>query len=888
MNIRLPIGFAINRKISIALVLFTLMFSSFAIVGTSGILTQTEVSLTPVTVSTPMEKLTPGAKELLTQGSTPVDMIIQTATSDYGQISALIEDLGGTIKYTYQYIDALAITIPASAILDLAASPLVVKIFEDSLRYLQQAQSRILPEEIVMGTDSGMTAIPVDIEALGSVPSTYVNPTLTKADMIWDDPDVWYGAGVRVAIIDTGCWHTNWTDVVPSGVVPWYWGNVYGGVDISYDAIGHTPEEGYDNPLNHYHGTFVACQLAAHAEVIFSPGHIWGTSMLYWWPDGNYEDAEGIHIFCSGVAPLAEIFAVKVFDHTGGGVPSSMVMEGIDLAIAEGVDIISMSLGGGCGAPGQDPSDLLVDAATAAGITVVVAAGNEGPAPLRVGSPGTARSVITVGAAIDPIHHRVRGSISLWPYFAHPAYGYYYYPHDEYSVAYFSSRGPTSDGRVKPDVVATGYDNFGQLTPALWPYTIARAGGTSFSCPIVAGEAALLKAYIINNGLDLGPKEIKKAIMEGADPIEGFSDFEQGAGYINCYQSLEILKDMESDDDCGFGCGHDCRFKHGHYKGLAWFPPIDMLRLKDGKVTVNDITLDPLKFEYFAFWVTSQADSVRITLSGVEFAPVGDQNPLFGDSAYLYLSGAAREGVDDYLIPGGWFYDADPAAPDEWVFQVSSDFVFEPGLVRLVFEGDWTSYEPIHIEQMTIEVVSVAAFKCGRHLGIMNFGVDVEEAQVSIYDGLIETEKGKIKEGEKDAYAFTIPDASGIAIVELSWRKDWTRWATSDLDMIIYGPYGVNTDGVTGASPEVALVIGPGDYLIEIEGYQVYFNKNEHYTLRIIYFADLSMSKWDSAIFALDHWFSLVKLPKKMHGVAVVWIHDTLFNSWYMADYVEV
>ncbi|MFX0185530.1 MAG: S8 family serine peptidase, partial [Candidatus Hodarchaeota archaeon] len=541
-----------------------------------------------------------------------------------------------------------------------------------------------------------------------------------------------------------------------------------------------------------------------------------------------------------------------------------------------------MSLGGGCGAPGVDPTDLLVDAATEMGITVVAAAGNEGPAPLRVGSPGTAKTAITVGAAIDPIHHKWAGGII----YGYPPYGeLVYYPHDEKSIAYFSSRGPTSDGRTKPDVVATGYHTFGGLTPAYWPYTILRGSGTSFSCPQVAGEAALLAAYIRNNGLSLGPKSIKKAIMQGADPIEGFDAFEQGAGYINCFKSLEILKTMEeSPPHCNYphryGCG--C----GYMPFYWWSPPVETLRLKNGKATVHDVTIDPLKYKYFAFWVSDQVDAIRITLSGVTFAPPEEQG-YFGDGAYLYLSSAAREGVDDYLLAA--FFGDDPTTdPDEFIFQVVSDFTFQPGVVRLVFEGDWYSLQPFHIDEMTIEVIQVAGRKVSKWMGIYNRGADVAGAQVSIFDGTIYRQRGKIREGEIDLYAFTIPKVYGMAIVELSWKKDWTRWATSDLDLVIFGPDGyINADGATGASPEIALVAGAGDYIILIDGSQVYWNRNETYILRIIYIAD-SIPKWESNIIALDYWVRYIYLPKGIHGLAIIWIYDYIFPYPYAADFVKV
>ena len=88
-----------------------------------------------------------------------------------------------------------------------------------------------------------------------------------------------------------------------------------------------------------------------------------------------------------------------------------------------GIDAMNLSIGDpiGCG-DGTDVASQAVDAAVAAGIVVVVAAGNSGPANCTVKSPGAAESALTVGAMADT-----------------GAGGF--------AQAWFSSRGPTADGR---------------------------------------------------------------------------------------------------------------------------------------------------------------------------------------------------------------------------------------------------------------------------------------------------------------------------------------------------------------------------------------------------------------------------------------------------------
>jgi minor extracellular serine protease Vpr len=110
----------------------------------------------------------------------------------------------------------------------------------------------------------------------------------------------------------------------------------------------------------------------------------------------------------SGIAPGVTLHDFNVFPGVGagivnhnGGAFSHDIAEAIDDAIAAGVDVINMSLGGGV----QGPNDFLAEAADAAvdaGIVVVCSAGNGGPGDSTVGSPGTGRKVIATGATSNP------------------------------------------------------------------------------------------------------------------------------------------------------------------------------------------------------------------------------------------------------------------------------------------------------------------------------------------------------------------------------------------------------------------------------------------------------------------------------------------------------
>jgi len=194
--------------------------------------------------------------------------------------------------------------------------------------------------------------------------------------------------------------------------------------------------------------------------------------------DGKYE----------GVAPAASLYTAKVLDARGNGAMSG-VMAGIEWAVDQGVHVINLSLGSDGPCDGTDALSTLCDeVAQQFGIVICAAAGNAGPRASTVGSPGCARWVITVGAVDDADN-----------------------------VTNFSSRGPTSDGRVKPDIVFPGAGIVAAqadgtaLGQAAAPGYV-KLSGTSMATPHVAGGVALL----LQAKPDLTPNQIKWALLTTA------------------------------------------------------------------------------------------------------------------------------------------------------------------------------------------------------------------------------------------------------------------------------------------------------------------------------------------------------------------------------------
>ncbi|MBK6851921.1 MAG: S8 family serine peptidase [Burkholderiales bacterium] len=220
------------------------------------------------------------------------------------------------------------------------------------------------------------------------------------------------GEGIKVAVIDTGIDYTHanfggpgtvaaYEAAAAQGTVdadPALFGpgapKVKGGIDLVGDAynadLGNAavPDT---NPLD--------CAAAGHGS------HVAGTVAGFGVTSGGATFA-GPYTAAAytansfkigpGVAPKADLYAVRVFGCEGS---TDVVVDAIEWAVDNDMDVINMSLGSSFGT--ADTADSLAStAASKAGVVVVASAGNSGPAPYITGSPGAADGVISV-AAID-------------------------------------------------------------------------------------------------------------------------------------------------------------------------------------------------------------------------------------------------------------------------------------------------------------------------------------------------------------------------------------------------------------------------------------------------------------------------------------------------------
>ncbi len=206
-----------------------------------------------------------------------------------------------------------------------------------------------------------------------------------------------------------------------------------------------------------------------------------------------------------GIAPEANILAIKVLDESGNGNTSDIletVQYIIDSKDIYKTRIINFSLG--AIAQYRERRDPLVKAANHAienNFIVVAAVGNSGPMKNTILSPATGRHVISVGALDDRKTEREK-------------------------IAEFSSRGPTIDRIRKPDLIAPGVNITSLSNNNTSGYT--SLSGTSMSAPMVSGAAALL----LNENPNYSHYDIKRKLINACSKIKS-SSYEPVAGVLD-------------------------------------------------------------------------------------------------------------------------------------------------------------------------------------------------------------------------------------------------------------------------------------------------------------------------------------------------------------------
>ena len=249
----------------------------------------------------------------------------------------------------------------------------------------------------------------------------------------------------------------------------------------------------------------------------------------------------------SGMAPATKLLSLKVLDRDGKGEASSLIaaLDYIQELNGHGrrlrVHGVNMSVGYGFEpewfACGQSPLCIEVDQLVRSGVVVTVAAGNtgygynqpatKGPAAAGLGvtinDPGNADLGITVGATHRDMPH-------------------------VYGVSYFSSKGPTGDGRDKPDIVAPGEKILscaaGRARDRVEKKIAGRApdyvedSGTSMAAPhvsgVIAGFLSVRREFIGR------PDRVKEIFLSTATDLRRARHF-QGHGLVDVMRAIQSV-----------------------------------------------------------------------------------------------------------------------------------------------------------------------------------------------------------------------------------------------------------------------------------------------------------------------------------------------------------
>ena len=296
------------------------------------------------------------------------------------------------------------------------------------------------------------------------------------------------GSGQRVAVADTGIDHDHGD----------FGNRIVQRIDVANDGSTADTNDG--------HGTHVACTVLGSGS-----------------RTSAYE----------GIAPQAELYMQAMEDDDSGALSGPGVYSLLNSAYSSGGARIhtnswgSLSSGGYYSTQSEDADDRTStwdQYWTYDGMTVLFAAGNERDD--GVSPPGTAKNVITVGAHVNR-----------------------YSSNAEDEMYYWSSRGPTDDGRIKPDIVAAGdyvrsckAQEASEAPDNINDDWYVEYSGTSMATPAAAGASALVREYLMEVAERPEPQGalVKAMLILGAEDM-GTRDIpnnDEGWGRVNLVNTL--------------------------------------------------------------------------------------------------------------------------------------------------------------------------------------------------------------------------------------------------------------------------------------------------------------------------------------------------------------
>ena len=444
------------------------------------------------------------------------------ATSDLKDLRKAILAAGGSVYWRYISLTGVSAMLPANKVLGIAQRKDVVRMLPN--RPTSRTASLVESASGASGVRAPRVGAPNGLD----------------------------GTGVGIAFLDSGIMGTHAAFASGTGG-----SRVKKSVDLQKFSAALAPywKAGVDISADFYPGSTT---LAAYEQIIDNTGNPvpdpygHGTAVAAIAAGTTFGNPD-----TRGIAPNANLYDLRVLDDKGQGEVGD-ALAAIDWLVFHAADynirVVNISFSADSTESYRtDPLCIAVRNAVAAGLTVVVAAGNYGLGPNgkerlgTIGSPGIEPSAITVGSS-NPHATATRA---------------------DDTVNFFSSRGPTRgawvdangttqrDNLLKPDLVAPGNgiptamakDSLGVTPNAIargYPQLVIAAGGpttgmmalsgTSIATPVVSGTVALMLQA--NPGLT--PPIIKAMLQYSAEPLARFNLLEQGAGQVNAMGAVAL------------------------------------------------------------------------------------------------------------------------------------------------------------------------------------------------------------------------------------------------------------------------------------------------------------------------------------------------------------
>ncbi|MEO8662151.1 MAG: S8 family serine peptidase [Bryobacteraceae bacterium] len=281
------------------------------------------------------------------------------------------------------------------------------------------------------------------------------------------------GAGIKVGILDTGIDITNAMFQ-----------------DAALSAPAGFPKVNRDADLVYTNGKVIVARgyptTGSTATAKDDEGHGTAVASVV---AGVTANRNGVPI--TGVAPGAWLGNYKVFPDPNSGAPDNLIIQALTDAVADGMDIVNLSLGSDLADPVDvDPLEIAVQNAVAQGMVVTISAGNDGPDPNTVGTPALAPASIAAAALVN---------------------GHY-----------FSSQVTRSDGVTVPAIRADFTNTTGSQSGTL--KDIADLDPTGLACSALPAGSLSGKVALIFRGVCFFDDKIANAEAAGATMVIIYTD----------------------------------------------------------------------------------------------------------------------------------------------------------------------------------------------------------------------------------------------------------------------------------------------------------------------------------------------------------------------------